>query len=332
MTSAAASTSRRSTIARSYGELVIPPRCSGVVRALITILTVLVVVASPASAKIPATPPAQTAVVPIGRAPCGIAAQGESLWVGVYSTGRLVRLAAETGRVRSTRRIGPDACRLAVGSRAVWVTRDRAGELVRVPRAGGPIRRVSIGPGAFDVALGHGSVWATSFDGGAVVRVNPETASVSRVFDVGPRPSGVAVCGGSIWIGHGGNATWLTAIDPRSNRVRRVDVVVESPGWPRCVGGELWVTTSDAVLWIDAQTRTLRGHFPLGGTPAEAALGPDGLVWITDKQRSVVHRLDPAIGAIDSFPAGPGAYELVRVGRTMWVTSFAGADVRRFGS
>jgi hypothetical protein len=52
---------------------------------------------------------------------------------------------------------------------------------------------------------------------------------------------------------------------------------------------------------------------------------------VTDKQHSVVHRVDP-LGreVVDSFPAGPGAYALARAGGAMWVTSFAGSDVRSF--
>ncbi len=64
---------------------------------------------------------------------------------------------------------------------------------------------------------------------------------------------------------------------------------------------------------------------------AEAAGSPDGLVWVTDKERSVVHRIEPDAGRVlDSFPAGSGAYAIARVGDAMWITSFAGADVRKF--
>jgi hypothetical protein len=52
---------------------------------------------------------------------------------------------------------------------------------------------------------------------------------------------------------------------------------------------------------------------------------------LANKERSLVHRVraHPA-GVVDSFPAGPGAFALARAGESMWVTSFAGADVRRF--
>jgi len=54
-------------------------------------------------------------------------------------------------------------------------------------------------------------------------------------------------------------------------------------------------------------------------------------VWITDKEHSLVHRVDPVSGqVVDSFPAGPGALALERFAGSVWVTSFAGSDVRRF--
>jgi len=41
-------------------------------------------------------------------------------------------------------------------------------------------------------------------------------------------------------------------------------------------------------------------------------------------------KLPPPPTYLDSFSAGPGAYALARAGDAMWVTSFAGADVRKF--
>jgi streptogramin lyase len=299
------------------------------VRALVAVL-LLVAAAAPAAAKLP-SPPEEVRVVPVGQGPCGLAVRAGSLWIGVYETGRLLALDTRTGRRETSVRVGRYACRIAVGPAAVWVTRDNAGELVRVSRGSGGIRRVRVGPGVFDVTLAGGSVWATSFDTGLVVRLDPRTGAITRVYEDGPKPAGIARCGGSLWVGHGAGTTWLTRIDMRTHRVTRVDVVLEAPAWPRCVRGELWVTTPDSVLQVSPTTGRLLGHYELGGTPAEAIAGPDGLVWVTDKERSVVHRVDPVARLVlDSFPAGRGAYALARTGDAIWITSFAGDDVRRY--
>jgi len=113
--------------------------------------------------------------------------------------------------------------------------------------------------------------------------------------------------------------------------VRRLDIGSKSPGWPRCVYGQLWVTTPKGVLKIDAQSGKVLARLRLGGTPVEAAAGPDGLVWVTDKERSIVHRIYAKRAVVvNSFAAGPGAYSLARAGGAMWITSFAGADIRRY--
>jgi streptogramin lyase len=54
-------------------------------------------------------------------------------------------------------------------------------------------------------------------------------------------------------------------------------------------------------------------------------------IWVTNKERSLVHRIDPSSGhVIDAFPAGPGALAQARFGGSVWISSFAGSDVRRY--
>lgn len=274
--------------------------------------------------------PVEALVVPTGPAPCGVAARAGSLWIGVYEAETLLRL-DQRGRVETRVRIGSWPCRVAVGPAAVWVTRDRAGELVRIGLGSGRRERVSVGAGAFDVLLASGSVWATSFDVGTVARIDPVTSTVTRMLRDGPNPAGLAACGGLVWVGHGRNATWITSINPATQRVRRVPVGAASPGWPHCIRGTLWVITPDTVLRLDPRTGRVLSRLRIGETLAHAALAPDGLVWVTDKQHSVVHRVDVSgRSVVDSFPAGPGAFALARLGDGMWVTSFAGSDVRKF--
>lgn len=280
-------------------------------------------------AKLP--PPAESAVVATGSAPCGTAVARGALWVGVYGTGKLLRIDPGTGTVTRRLSVGPSACRVAISGARAWVTRDQAGTLVRVDLRTGRRRSVQVGASPFDVALAAGSLWTTSFDTGVIARLDPVSGTLRRAYKDSDEPAGVAACGGRIWVGHGRSATWLTAIDPSTHRIRRVQVGATAPGWPRCVHGELWVTTRSGALRVDARSGAVLGRVLLGGTPAEAAAGPDGLVWVTDKERSLVHRIAGANGVVlGSFPAGPGAFALARVGGSMWVTSFAGVDVRRY--
>ena len=275
--------------------------------------------------------PQETNVVATGRAPCGIAARAGSVWVAVYETGELLGVDDTRGRIQSRMRVGRWACRVAVGPAAIWVTRDRPGELVRVSRGTGRTRRVRVGTGAFDVLLAGGSVWTTSYDTGVIAEFDPVTLEIVRVYKDGPKPTGLTRCNGYVWVGHGGTSTWLTRIDPRTHAVRRFDTEATSPGWPRCIRRTLWVTAGDTLLKVDGRRGKVLAQLRLGGTLAEAAEGPEALVWVTDKQRSLVHRVWAGGATVtDTFEAGPGAYSLVRAGGAMWITSFAGADVRRY--
>ncbi|MGH3136115.1 MAG: hypothetical protein ACRDPV_06445 [Gaiellaceae bacterium] len=294
-------------------------------------LLVLALLIVPAALAGSAPDPVQTHAVATGRAPCGIAARAGSIWIGVYETGQLLRLDARTGRRTATVAVGPWACAVAAGPAAVWVARDRAGELVRVSRRNGRVARTDVATGTYDVLLAHGSVWTTSFDHAAVVRTKPSTLRLERLYEDGSHPTGLASCAGRVWVGYGRATTWLTSIDPLTHRMRRIDVGTTAPRSPECIHGVVWVTTVDSVIRIEPESGRILSRLHLGETLANAAAGPDGLVWVTDKQNSIVYRLTPnGDRVVDSFPAGPGAFALARVGDAMWVTSFAGSDVRRF--
>jgi streptogramin lyase len=267
-------------------------------------------------------------VVATGPGPCGIAAGHRSLWVGVYGAGTLVRIDAHAGRATRVR-VGPWACRVSVGPSAVWVTRDRANELVRVPVGPGSLRRVRVAE-PFDVLRAAGSLWATSHSTGTVVKLDPGSGAVLSTVPVAPRPAGLALCGGRVWVGHGASSA-LSTIDPDTLEVRRVGVGAEAPGWPACILDTVWAVTPDSVVRVDPESGRVLSRLRLGETLADAAAGPDGYVWVTDKQHSLVHRLTPdGRHRVDRRPAGPGAFALVRLGGSVWVTSFAGSDVRRF--
>jgi len=299
----------------------------------ILLFVVALALVSAAHAKLPA-PPKEGAVIETGRAPCGLAAFGGQLWVGVYETGRVLRLDRD-GRVQRRHRVGRFACQVAVDERAAWVTRDNANEIVRIDRRSGALSRLRV-VSPYDVVLAAGSPWVTSFETGTVTRFDARTGRVARTWSVGGNPTGITACGGKVWVGHGRSATWLTSIDPRTGRATRVDVDVPSPRMPRCIDGELLVTTVDSLLRVSPHTGELLSTLTLGETLAEAgaarsSIGGVRAIWVTDKERSIVHRVDPGSGqVVDSFPAGPGALAQERFAGSVWISSFAGSDIRRY--
>lgn len=295
---------------------------------LVAVAAVTLVPATVGGSSTPA-PPKLVLTVQTGQAPCGLATRTGSLWIGVYGAGTLLRVGAN-GRVESRVRIGRSACRVAVGPAAVWVTRDQAAELVRVSLGSGRVQRVHVGPQPFDVLLAAGYTWVTSWEDGTVSKIDPEQGAVIATVSVGPNATGLAWCGGRVWIGHGRSATRITSLDPKRLRPRQVDLGA-TPEWPHCIRGALWVTTPDTVIRLDARTGRELSRLRIDETLADAAMATDGLVWVTDKQHSLVRRVTPdGRAVVDSVVAGPGAFAVARLGNAMWVTSFAGSDVRRF--
>ena len=290
----------------------------------ISLSTPLAGATSPAAPKLALT-------VPTGAAPCGVTAHAGALWVGVYEGGELLRI-GPGGHVDMRVPVGRWACRVAVGRYSAWVTRDQAAELVRVSLPSGAVDRVRVAPQPFDLLLAAGALWVTSWQDGTVAKIDPDRGTVLATIRVGPWATGLAWCGKRIWVGHGRTVSRLTSVDPQGLRVRQVDVGA-TPEWPHCIGGRLWVTTPDSILRLDPGTGRLLSRLHIGETLADAAAAPDGLVWVTDKEHSVVHRVSVnGRSVVDSVPAGPGAFAVARLGKAMWVSSFAGSDVRRFDS
>ncbi len=254
---------------------------------------------------------------PPGPAPCGTAVRGGALWVGVYEAGRLLRLDASTGKTTRKIAVGRWACRVALDGKHAWVTRDRAGLLVRVDLATGRRHSLEVGASPFDVVVTGGSVWVTSFDSGTVARFDTATARLIRVYKDGPNPAGITSCAGRVWVGHGRESTWLTAIDPRTQRRAARRHGREESGLaalhPRgALGDDLRLRaasrrhatekSSDACDSAGRPPKRPPGRTASSGSPTRSA-------------RSSTASIPTRVALVDSFPAGPGAYSLARVVR-----------------
>ena len=81
--------------------------------------------------------------------------------------------------------------------------------------------------------------------------------------------------------------------------------------------GELWVTTEDSVLRLAPRSGKLLGRFALDSTLGEAGaagsvtvtagdshrLSGRRMIWVTNKERSLVYRIHPAMFSTPSPPA-----------------------------
>jgi streptogramin lyase len=273
--------------------------------------------------------PALIATIPTGTHPCGVVAAFGSVWVA-NDGGTLVRIDPSTNRVRKRIRVGAGACFLAADAHALWIA-NYTGGLVRVtPR--GRVTKIAIGETPDNVLVAYGRVWVTTWGAGKLAVVDPRRLKVVRRLDIGARPAGLAARNGAVWVGFGRDATAIARVSPRTFRIDRIDVGVREPRGFVAGTKDLWIQANTGdLLHFDPVTRRVLAHLEVGRTLAQGAVAPDGTIWIPDKEQNLVYRVDQARQrVVDSFPAGRGAYVTLRAYGSMWVTSYAGRDVRRF--
>jgi len=160
-----------------------------------------------------------------------------------------------------------------------------------------------------------------------LVRIDPRNDQPADGLAVGPRPTAVTVCAGSVWVTSGSGAVFQ--VEPQSLTSHRVQVA----GIPSDVAdvGQLAAVVSgppEQVTMVDAQFGQSSGvvELPAGRTPGTAvAFGRD--VWVANPGGRSLALLGPPYTAVsESVPLG-GAPRLVAAGessvwavggRTLW--------------
>ena len=271
--------------------------------------------------------------IPTGTAPCGAAAGLGSVWVSVYETGQVVRIDPRRNRITRRIRVARGICPIAVGGGAVWVASDRTNVLYRIdPRRARITKRVRVADWPAHLAVGLGSVWVSGYETGEVLRIDVRTARLTRVYRTGGNPSGLAFANGKLWFAYGRD-TSLGQLDVASGDIVQVPLGHAAPGFVENIRGSLWTTTGDGyAVRVDPQTREVVAALRVPGTPAQPAVAPDGTIWVAEKEHNTITRIDPATNTVvDVSRAGRGALAIAVAAGDMWVTSFAGSDVWRFG-
>jgi YVTN family beta-propeller protein len=219
---------------------------------------------------------------------------------------------------------------MAADAHALWIANYKGGLIRVTPR--GRVQRVAVGATPDSVLVAYGRVWVTTWGAGKLVVIDPRTLKVVRRINIGARPAGLTARNGAVWVGFSRDATAIARVSPRTFRVELIDVGVREPRGFVAGTKDLWIqaNTGDLVQF-DPVARRVLAHLEVGRTLAQGAVAPDGTIWVPDKEQNLVYRVDPSRRrVVDSFPAGPGAYVTLRAYGSMWVTSYAGSDVRRF--
>jgi predicted Ser/Thr protein kinase len=271
-----------------------------------------------------ATPTAPTALAPGGRGPGpGAAAgpRGARAWIapvlallagaavvvlvvvllggsddkpgaGTVSQRTATPAGAGAARVGQTATVDPRPNAIAYARGRVWVGSVRSGRLIGLPADGKGTRRTIKLPwksGTTSVAAGFGSLWVTNGDQARLVRIDPLSGHVQGDRVVGAGTADVVVTGeGAVWVGQRARR----ATDPPSSIVK-VD--------PR--GGD----TKEILFGQEGI-----GDIAIGG----------GYVWVPNRRRNRLSRIDPSSGERKSTPIGFGKHRVAFGADQVWVTNY----------
>jgi YVTN family beta-propeller protein len=173
-----------------------------------------------------------------------------------------------------------------------------------------------------------------------VARVDAGGRAFELAVDVGSRPVGLTAGGGAVWVINFDNET-LTRVDPVEGRAVYHSSVSGTPTGIAYGADAVWITTGFGLS--GGEPGTLVGFSPsLGrvedripvGNGVEAIAFGDGAVWVADRIREVVLRINPSTNAVEELGVqvgrAPGA---LAVGAgSIWVASALDGIVQRINT
>jgi hypothetical protein len=250
-----------------------------------------------------------------------------SVWVA-EGAGRLVQVDPDSGDVGLDIQTGDFVEDIDVGEGALWVLSGIVGVSTKILKvdldSGEILATVEPETGAFfeDVAVGSGAVWAVGGDPlslSIVARIDPATAAVTDLIDVGMGPDRVAAGYDSVWAvggrflnsdGSGDQGMDLVRIDPSTNQVvERLDVG-DVDGYPDLAAGydSVWLTDTPAgeLVRVDSTGTEVVARVGVGsgGQDSYEIDLAKGLVWVGNPFENRIYAVDPSTNDHDTGVEG----------------------------
>ncbi|WCB95539.1 serine-threonine kinase [Baekduia alba] len=200
--------------------------------------------------------------------------------------------AAATAHVVNTYKVDPRPNAIAYAHGRIWVGSAHTGHLIGIATDGKTPRRTIRLPwkgGTTSIAAGFGSLWVTNGEQARLVRIDPATGALQGDRALGTGEAVVVTAGeGAVWVGRRAIKTTdppssIVKVDPRGGKTQEILFGQE---------GVSWITT--------------------GG----------GYVWVPNRRRARVSRIDPRTGERKSRAIGLGAHQAVFGANQIWVTNY----------
>ena len=223
----------------------------------------------------------------------------DSVWVGItvnYKGASLVRLDAKSNRIVANLTIRPNDPEGSVTASAdsIWmVTAD--GFLSRInPATNSVHRRIHVAAGSAVSEYGSGVVWVTSSPANSLTAVDARSGAILAKIPIPNKPHFMGTGGGAAWVVAQGDGS-VTKIDAETKKIVAIvrAGISGSGGNVAYADGNVWITLIGTPLTkIDAAKNALAGQwFGPGGDGLTFGYGS---LWLTDQDRHMVWRLDPA--------------------------------------
>ena len=241
-----------------------------------------------------------------GLEPGALAVDGDVVWAASLGDRTITQIDARARKVVRTISLGSRPDVLAAGDGFVWVA-SGDGNAIRVDgRTGGTrpweVEAIRVDPGTAvggTIAFGHDSLWLGLANVLTLWRVDPNTSRVQATVrgvdarSIVPTPTGV-------WVLDGGGR--VSRIDPGTNAVA---ASIPFGGHESSAGlaageGAVWALDYEGqrLLRIDAEKSRLTGEFPLEQGLGDGVTVGGGAVWVTQRVRGTVRRIDPETGKV----------------------------------
>ncbi|HEY7003365.1 MAG TPA: adenylate/guanylate cyclase domain-containing protein [Gaiellaceae bacterium] len=177
---------------------------------------------------------------------CGLAASGESAWLGLMAPNSVVHVSVNPSEdqpvAHGVIRLPGQPNAIALGAETVWAADYTGGVVRRVDPADRSVAaEVQVGSGPVAIVATSDAVWVANQNDGSVSRIDVQTNSVKKAISVGTLPAALAAGPGAIWVANAGDGT-VSRIDPATNTVTSTISLGHRPQGVAVADGLVWVT------------------------------------------------------------------------------------------
>ncbi|HEY3021607.1 MAG TPA: protein kinase [Solirubrobacteraceae bacterium] len=201
---------------------------------------------------------------------------------------------------------------LAIAGGQVWVAGFPDTRLQRLDAdTGEPRGTTPVARGTTEMAVGRGLVWIANQERQTVARVSVRThRPAGQPFAVAGRPVAIAVTRGAVWVGSrtgarsGARTQLLLKLDPRTGALLNTVPIAYGVQSLALGEGAVWVTNRFRSTVTRVDTRTGRQRvIQVGRDPSGVDVG-GGFVWVANEGDDTLSRIDPATNTATTVGVG----------------------------